>query len=219
MKQIIIFILVLILGFVAYDFYKDWRRFQAPNYEYVSSEEVDLNYHDQSVVWDYEEAIQDVNSFVKQQWTVNDIDVRMPEENDLETKQAVSIYSKKLAKINYFEKKLIQSAQMKKDGATDDQIKAKENNTTIPDQNDSLQTVQPLLELYKNQISISKNIGSKSALIYEIQKLLNAQGYAIPLDGVFAQITVTALADFESKNNLYPDGKIDILSFNALMRR
>ncbi|WP_438969264.1 peptidoglycan-binding domain-containing protein [Nonlabens sp.] len=41
----------------------------------------------------------------------------------------------------------------------------------------------------------------------------------MPLDGVFAQITSTALADFESKNNLYPDGKIDILSFNALMRR
>ena len=156
---------------------------------------------------------------MKQQWTTNDIDVRMPEENDLETNQAVNIYSKKLAKINYLEKKLIQSAQMKKEGATNDQIKAKENNTTIPDQKDSLQTVPALLELYKNQISISKNIGSKSALIYEIQKLLNSQGYAIPLDGVFAQITSTALADFESKSNLYPDGKIDILSFNALMRR
>lgn len=217
MKQIIIFILVLILGFVAYDFYKDWERFHAPNYEYTTTNEIDLNYHDQAMVWDYEEAIHEVNSYVKLQWTANDIDVRLPEDDDLETQQAVKTYSKKLAKIKYLEQKLTQSALMKKDGTTNDQVKKAENNITISTDNTS-QLNSPLLDLYHNYIDQSKNLGSRNALIFEVQKLLNKQGYEIPLDGVYAQITSTALTDFESKNNLYPDGKIDILSFNALMK-
>ncbi|GAK92920.1 hypothetical protein JCM19298_3408 [Nonlabens ulvanivorans] len=37
------------------------------------------------------------------------------------------------------------------------------------------------------------------------------------LDGVFAKATMEALANFESKNNLFPDG-IDVLSFEALLK-
>ena len=48
--------------------------------------------------------------------------------------------------------------------------------------------------------------------------MLINKGYEISLDGVFAKATSTALSEFEVKNNLYPDGKIDALTFHALMK-
>lgn len=220
MKQIIIFLLVVILGFIAYDFYKDWDRFNAPNYEYSAADSVtiDYDYYDKMTVWNYEEAVQDLNNYVKWQWTANDIDVRSPEEDDLETQNAVTTYSKKLAKVKYLEQKLVSSANHKAKGLSNVQIKNLDYKELKSKMNTKSTANNPMLDLFKDQSEISKNLGSKSALIFEVQKLLIAKGYAIPLDGVFAQITSTALADFESKNNLYPDGKIDVLTFAALIK-
>lgn len=218
MKQVIIFLLVLILGFLVYDFYKDWERFHAPNYFYESSDEVDLNYYDKMTVWDYEEATQDLNTYVKLQWTANDIDVRSPEKDNLETQNAVKGYAQKLAKVKYLEKKLVSSAIHKAEGLTNAEIKKINSNDFKSKSAPDGDPKQILKQLFSDQSAISKKLGSRSALIYETQKLLVAKGYAIPLDGVFAQITSTALADFESKNNLFPDGKIDVLTFEALLK-
>lgn len=218
MKQVIIFLLALILGFLFYDFYKDWERFHAPNYFYESSDEVDLDYYDKMTVWDYEEAIQDLNTYVKLQWTANDIDVRSPEKDNLETQNAVKGYAQKLAKVKYLEKKLVSSAIHKAEGLTNKEIKAMDYNDSKPNSSIKQDPKDSLKQLFKDQTSTSKTIGAKSALVYEVQKLLISKGYAIPLDGVFAQITSTALADFESKNNLYPDGKLDVLTFEALLK-
>ncbi|AGC77081.1 putative peptidoglycan binding protein [Nonlabens dokdonensis] len=218
MKQIIIFLLVLILGFVVYDVYKDWERFNAPDYNYATEETVDRNYYDKMTVWSYEEAVQDLNHFVKLQWTANDIDVRSPEDDDIETQNAVKTYSQKLAKVKYLEQKLVSSTEQKAKGLTNAEIKQMDLNEWKPKSDSNLDSKNILKQLFQDQSNISRNIGAKSALIYEVQKLLISKGYAIPLDGVFAQITSTALADFESKNNLYPDGKIDALTFASLIR-
>ncbi|MEJ6792525.1 MAG: peptidoglycan-binding domain-containing protein [Lacinutrix sp.] len=53
--------------------------------------------------------------------------------------------------------------------------------------------------------------------MFELQKLLVKKGYSIPVDGVYESITSEALKSFEKKNNLYPDGKIDIMTLKALL--
>ncbi|AZQ43583.1 peptidoglycan-binding domain-containing protein [Nonlabens ponticola] len=218
MKQIIIFLLVIILGFIAYDFYKDWNRFHAPNYEYQKPENIDLQYHDASVVWDYVNAIQDVNTYVKLQYTANDIDVRAPEEDDLETQNAIAEYANRLAKVKYYENLLVQSAAYKQDGIDNETIKEIEAGLTSRETQEQEREQQHLQELYDAEIATSKSVGSRGALIYEVQKILVNKGYEIPVDGVFATITSKALADFESNNNLYPDGKLDVLTFDALLK-
>ena len=67
MKQLIIFILIVILGFVAYDFYKDWARFHTPEYHYTTAASIDTDYHNQTVVKDYHTTVTDLNVFVKMQ--------------------------------------------------------------------------------------------------------------------------------------------------------
>lgn len=218
MKQLIIFLLVIILGFIAYDFYIDWERFQSPNYHYTSDNEVDQNYHDQSVVIDYHNAITDLNAFIKLQWTANNIDVRLPEYDDLETQMALKEYAQKIGHVTYLEKKLIQSAIYKSKGWDDGKIIAFENNQLSPELIAKKKQWELLQQLYKSEKSNSQRIGAKSPLIFEVQKQLINKGYKIPLDGVFAKITITALADFEAKNNFYPDGKIDVLTFDALIK-
>lgn len=218
MKQLLIFLLVIILGFITYDFYKDWKRFQSPNYHYTNDTAVDKNYHDQSVVMDYHNAITDLNAYVKLQWTTNDIDVRLPEYDDLETQIAVKEYAQKLGHVMYLEEKLTQSATYKSKGWDNSKIIAFENNQLSPELIAKKKQRELLQQLYKSERLISQRIGAKSPLIFEVQKQLINKGYKIPLDGVFAKITISALADFETKNNFYPDGKIDELTFNALIK-
>ncbi|WP_405379070.1 peptidoglycan-binding protein [Nonlabens sp. Asnod3-A02] len=217
MKPIIIFLLLCILGFISYDFYKDWNRFHAPEYHYQTDATIDKDYHDSSVVMDYHAAIQDLNSFIKLQWTANDIDVRLPEDDDLETTLAVEKYAEKLARVTYLEQKLAQSASYKSNGWNNQQIIDFENNHSSPEEIKTIKQKSLIKQLYNNHWENSQRIGAKNVLIFEIQKKLIAQGYDMSLDGVFAKATMEALADFESKNNLFPDGKIDVLTFEALM--
>lgn len=217
MKPIIIFLLLCILGFISYDFYKDWNRFHSPEYHYKTDLVIDDNYYDPSVVMYYHDAIEDLNSYVKLQWTANDIDVRLPEDDDLETTLAVKEYSQKLARVSYLEKKLEASASYKAKGWSNQQVIDFEENHDTPEDIVLAQKRKLMQDLFKEEVLNSQEIGSKSTLIFEIQKVLISKGYSIEPDGVFAKATMEALADFESKNNLFPDGKIDVLTFEALM--
>ncbi|WP_298950279.1 peptidoglycan-binding domain-containing protein [uncultured Nonlabens sp.] len=218
MKPIIIFLLLCILGFISYDFYKDWSRFHSPEYHYKTEVTVDKDYHDPSVVMMYYDAITDLNSFIKLQWTANDIDVRLPEDDDLETTLAVEKYAQKLARVTYLEQKLAQSASYKSNGWNNQQIIDFENNHSSPEEIKAIEQKNLMKQLYSNHWEDSQRIGSKNALVFEIQKNLIARGYDMALDGVFAKDTTEALAHFESKNNLFPDGKIDVLTFEVLLK-
>lgn len=217
MKPIIIFLLLCILGFISYDFYKDWNRFHSPEYHYKTDLVIDDNYYDSTVVMYYHDAIQDLNSYVKLQWTANDIDVRLPEDDDLETTLAVKKYSQKLARVSYLERRLVQSSIYKKAGWNNQQIIDFEENHNTPEDIVLAQKRKLMQDLFKEEVLSSQKIGSKSSLIFEVQKALISKGYSIEPDGVFAKATMEVLSDFESKNNLFPDGKIDVLTFEALL--
>lgn len=216
MKKIIIVLLIIIVGFLAYDFYKDWRRLHPDNANYEASEKIDITYHDDSVLFSYYEAIEDLNSYVQYEWSVNDVDVINPSDDDIETQRAIKKYASKRALVKYLENKLENSAHLKSEGWTNDQIQQKELGIT--------QQPQPskVLPLYKDMlVAFPKNelkTGSRGVLVYEVQKLLNkALKDSIVVDGVYSTMTTQAVSKFESAHSLFPDGQLDALTLEKLV--
>ncbi len=218
MKKILILILIIIISIFAYGEYKEYQRFHPKNTDYKASEAIDLNYHDQTIVYDYNEAIYALNGFVITQWSANGIDVRSPENDNTETQYAVNTYAKKLAKVKFFESKLEQSKTLKDKGLSNTEIKTIESeNITPEDYNKRLESAKFKRLLIESLPKKNLINGEKSAFIYEIQKLLIKKGFDIPLDGVYKNITSDALKAFEEKHQLFPDGKIDLITLETLL--
>lgn len=59
-------------------------------------------------------------------------------------------------------------------------------------------------------------IGSTGAEVKTLQEALNKKGYKLVADGIFGQGTLTAVKQFQSKNNLYPDGLVGDKTWAAL---
>ena len=219
MKQIIITLLVVIFLILGYNLYSDYKRFHSPGTDYNSIQKIDLKYHDQIIMQNYYQAIEDLNGFVRLAWANNDVDVRNPDDDDDNTKALVNEYTKKLGVIKMYESRLIQSAKMKSEGLNDfDVIAFEQNDYKSIDYND-LAKRKFLMDTYKNNPEkYSLKIGDINSFVYEMQKILVKKEYTIPIDGVFGESTHHALMKFEKKNGLFPDGKVDALTLNYLLR-
>ncbi|ULC59633.1 peptidoglycan-binding protein [Flaviramulus sp. BrNp1-15] len=219
MKKILITILVVIILIFAYSQYKDYQRFHPNNIDYKINETVDLDYYNQSVVYNYYDAVEALNGFVSMQWSANEIDVKSPEDDDRETQIAVNEYGKKLAKVKYYEAKLEQSKALKNKGFSNEDIKNYEaEGLTLQAYNDKLKAEKFRERLFSNLPEANLRNGQKSAFVYEIQKLLVNKGYKIELDGIFKNATINAIMDFEAKNNLFVDGQLDEMTLEALLK-
>ncbi|PQJ72590.1 peptidoglycan-binding domain-containing protein [Polaribacter butkevichii] len=214
MKQLIILLLLIIAFSIGFGKYQEYKRYNAPNVNYKTTKKLDLDYYNQETVLNYYKAIEDVNSFVKMQWTANDIDVRTPEDDTEKTKLAVKKYANKLAIIKYYESKLENSQILKANGLNNKEIQFLEETGT------NFKAYQK--SLAKNKIKRMFNPdkalinGHKTAFIYEIQKQLNKKGFEITTDGVYKIETLNAIKIFEEKNNLFADGVLDILTLDTL---
>ncbi|WP_452225356.1 peptidoglycan-binding domain-containing protein [Lacinutrix chionoecetis] len=218
MKKILIFILVVIVLIFAYGEYKDYQRFHPENANIKPAKEIDLNYYNKETVYNYYEALETANNYMQMQWSANEIDVRSPEDDDEETVLAVAEYGKKLAKVNYYKSILERSQTLKNEGLNNDDIRLFETKglsvTAYNENEKETGHKQLMLDMMPQKVLFS---GEKSAFVFEMQKLLVKKGYDIPVDGVYKNITSEALKSFEEKNNLFPDGKIDIMTLKMLM--
>ncbi|KOY52877.1 peptidoglycan-binding domain-containing protein [Polaribacter dokdonensis] len=216
MKQIIIFLLLIIAAVIGYGEYSDYKRYHSPNVDYITDQKIDVNYYNQEFVNNYYKAVEDLNSYVKLQWTVNDIDVRTPEDDDIETTEAVKKYTEKLAEIKFYEAKLNNSLQLKEQGKTNKEIQYLElNGLTLEDYN-SQKHAELIKSLFKNKTNLYN--GEKNAIIYEVQKKLVDQGESIQIDGVYRIETLNAIKAFEQKNDLLADGYLDELTIELLFQ-
>ena len=219
MKQIIIALLAIILIILGFNLYSNYKRFHSPESDYVSNQKIDLKYYDAVTLQNYYQAIEDANSYVKMAWANDDVDVRNPEDDDDDTKAIVSGYTKKLGIIKLYEEKLVQSAKMKNEGLNDKDVIAFEESGCKPKEYNEFIKRKFLVETFtSNPEKYSLKIGDYGSFIFELQKLLVKKGYTIPVDGVFRDITLKAIGQFEQKNNLLPDGKIDAITLNYLMQ-
>ena len=214
MKQLIILLLLIIAFFIGYGQYSQYQRFNSPNVDYKTTKEIDNAYYNQETVINYYKAIEDLNSFVKLQWTANNIDVRTPEEDTEETKLAVKNYADKVATLKFYESKLEQSAVLKTKGLSNEEIQFLENTGTDLKSHQKSIAVNKIKSMFNPDKTMFS--GYKSALIFEVQKQLNKKGFEIKLDGVYKLETLNAIKGFEEKNNLFVDGVLDVLTLDAL---
>ena len=201
MKQLIIFLLLIILGIMGYNLYKKWQRFNPPNYEYSPTSPVHLEHSNKELVLDYHRAVNELNGFVITQWSAHGIDVRNPQDDDAETMSAVNGYAEKLAAVHFYEGQL--SIPQK---ATVKEIQPK-----------STPKMTLIRKVFKDNPSPLR-LGERSAMVFEIQQLLIEKGDSITKDGHFSTETFNALKSFEEKNGLFPDGKLDAITLDYLLR-
>ena len=114
MKQIIIFLLILILAGIGYGQYSKYKRFSLAEYEYKVPENIDVNSSDKGLLLDYYKAVEAVNGYVITQWSSGRIDVRNPENDEVEDLAAVSEYRDKLANVKFYEAQLLNPSEVKK---------------------------------------------------------------------------------------------------------
>ncbi len=205
MKAIIIFLLAIIVAIMGYNFYYTWQRFHPPNYHYTAQVQVPKNHPNKSLLLNYQEAVEKLNGYVITQWSANNIDVRNPEDDDDATKAAVQEYASKLATVTYFENQLMV-----------DELKEKKEQENLSAEHQRKRLIEKMF--YINPLENEFKLGEESALIYEVQRILIEKGATIQQDGLYQLATQTALKDFEEKNNLFPDGKLDALTLSALLK-
>ena len=216
MKQIIIVLLIIIAALIGYGKYSQYKRYNSPELDYKSTKNIDLNYHNQEVVMNYNTAIESLNSYVAMQWSANEIDVRTPEDDNSETKIAVEGYSKLLAKVKYYEALLEKSADHKEMGLSNLEIKSIENRGI------DIETLEneAKIALIKSMFDPSTAIKTRdeSAFIYEVQKKLVKNGFNIRVDGIYWQETSDAIKAFEEKHQLFADGQLDAITVDLLIK-
>ena len=204
MKQIIIFLLILILAAIGYGQYAKYKRFSLTEYEYKVPENLDVNLADKGLLLDYYEAVETVNGHVITQWSSDGIDVRNPADDDEEELAAVSEYRKKLANVKFYEAQLLNPSEAEKPKKAPSETELKKQMTRGM--------------FYANPSANELRRGERSAMVYEIQRLLNEKGDSIEHDGLFNVETFNALKAFEEKNKLFPDGKLDAITLEYLLK-
>lgn len=214
MKQLIILLLLIIASLIGYGQYQQYKRFNSPKTDYKTNKKIDLEYYNQDFLINYYKAVEALNNYVKIQWTANDIDVRAPKDEDTETKAAIAKYTEKLGQIKYYEEKLEQSYLLKEKGLSNKEIQFLEQTGTDLKDYQHQQEMNKIKSMFDDKQRFS--YGQTSALIFEVQKKLVANGFEIETDGIYKVETKTAIKSFEEKNNLFADGLLDILTLDVL---
>jgi hypothetical protein len=209
MKQIIIFLLLVILGFIIYDFYYDYKRFHTEEAHYTIPETIDEDYYDQATVLQYRQAVEELDDYVLQQWVANGIDLRNPEDDDADTRLALKKFAAKKALVANLEAKLTASTNYKKQGLGNTEIERLAHG-------EKQDPAMPYRKMIEQAPGATIQIGSKGALVFELQNKLVASGKNIPVDGIYSNITAAALQEYEQANGLFPDGVLDLVTFNKL---
>lgn len=216
MKQIIIFLLLIIAALIGYGKYQQYKRFNSVEAKYETDKRIDLNHHNQEMVISYFDAVHNLDLYTSIQWNANEIDVRKPVNDDVQSELAVAKYAKKLARVKYYEAQLVKSSELKEDGLSNSDIKRLEISGNTLEDFQKTRKIAQVKSMFNPSSTL--RLGEKSAFVFEVQKLLVKKGYEIPVDGVYMNITSEALYAFEEKNNLFPDGKLDVLTLNMLLK-
>lgn len=206
MKKLLFGIIIITLPIIAYFQYVNYTRFNPPSeYGYTLSDQIDQNYHDQSMVDEYYQKAIEIRSFARGQWRTNGTDVLFPDQNDPEEMNASAYYNQLVSRVKRLETKLSASKAMKADGFSNQEIIEIENGKTKS------------TLVYGTEIAVLRS-GDTGEQVWELQQQLIARGYDHRLDGVFGVGTRNALLAFQRDNDLYPSGQMSRSTFNILFK-
>ena len=220
MKTILITILIVILLLFGYNKYVDYKRHHPETTDYIANEAIDKDPYDKKLLYTYYESIEALNNHVTISWSAHGIDVQHPEKDNAETQDAAAKYGALKAKVQFYETQLIQSKDAKATGLTNKDLKILaekgETKEAFETEKQQITKIKRLHLLFK-ETGGNLLLNSRGAMVYELQKLLIAQGYNISLDGVFKTATLDALKAYETSKGLYPDGRLDVLTLSHLL--
>jgi len=209
MKRLALLVIIITLPLIAYYQYQKFRRFNPPSaYDYVASDSIDVYYHSPEALQLYYENVFEVGAFARRLWHNQGIDVRYPDQDNLEAMQASQYYQQLLKTTSYLEDRLLRSQQLKQVGFTNGEIKTMEENEWSPQQ----------FQLMHQQFLLDLERGDEGAAVWRLQGLLRDRGHDIPVDGIFNNITEQALRDFQQGEGLYPSGQVDESSLRELLK-
>jgi hypothetical protein len=203
MKRILLVVAVLALVLLAYSQFRKARRLNAPNqFRYEIREDIDVNYYDPAAVSAYFESAAWLESWVRSMWYSRGIDVLTMDESNIESVQAVRKFNGRLAQARELEARLVASAQYKKEGLQNAQIRRIVEEGLSPEQ--------------VKQPEAAIRLGDRGPKVAELQTLLVKAGFEIPTDGNFMAITQNALMDFQRQQKLPVTGEADATTLAAL---
>lgn len=209
MKRIAITLCIVFLGVIAFTNFKNYRRFSPPTlYIYTLRTDIDAQYHDPSVLLAYYENARRLPIMAREQWYNNDIDVLTPDHEKQASVEACEIFRKLQATTDVLGARLAYSAQLKKLGFTNAEIREIELK--------GLSVFQAFT--IKKALKLPLQRGDQNGSVWELQHLLVGLGYQMPVDGNFVQETESAVKAFQQKNKLYPSGVADEATMILLLQ-
>jgi hypothetical protein len=209
MKRILILVAIVCLVVIAVFQYLRYRKFNMPNnYDYKVAENLDTNYHNQSLLVDYYTTAYQIGSLAREMWFNHGIDVMIADKGDTQSVNASLTYNQMVSKSKFLEGKLKESKRLKDLGFDNEDIKYIEENG-----------------LSEKNYKIYKLIGGKplkngdvSEAVWELQDLLVKAGFTIPIDGKFSDKTEGAVKEFQKAKNQYASGIADIKTVKLLVQ-
>lgn len=200
MKKLIVSIFLIFLLVMAFFRYQDYTRLNAPNdYGYVINAEIDNNYHDQVLVKEYYKIAYEIGSFAREQWFNHKIDVLYQDNESKESQRATKAYNQMLSAVSQIEAQLIKSANLKKQGFSNREIKLM--------QDEGLSTKEYTLN--NSLSSLILKHGDQGPNVMEMQKRLSKEGHVLLIDGIFDNETMGVVMEFQQNNGLFPSGITD----------
>jgi peptidoglycan hydrolase-like protein with peptidoglycan-binding domain len=118
--------------------------------------------------------------------------------------------------VKYYEGQLLLSARLKKEGVNNADVKSYQDDGITKGEKLNQDRKERLFALFGN-VSNTVKLGDNGPLVFEIQKLLKSKGQDVIVDGVFKEMTAKAILTFEQEQKLYPDGKLDVFTFEKLL--
>ncbi|MGB0869583.1 MAG: peptidoglycan-binding domain-containing protein [Flavobacteriales bacterium] len=196
-------ILILILGFYGYKAYKRQNMPQEALVE--NSNEIDTEYHNLSLLYDYYELTNDMNALSKTTWYNMLEDIRNSQSTDPDFILEQNKFAQKSLIRQRIESKLIQSKKLKEN-------KSYDNFDVF-----QLETRNNYSKLEKNNFVIFSR-GDEGENIEVFQEMLNKLGYDIIDDGFFKQETEMAVKKYQKSKNKPTTGYVDSDTYQSIVK-
>ncbi len=210
MKRLMYLVIIVALPLIAYFEYDHYVRHHPPvGCEYAINAAIDTQYYDPKTVQDYYESAEAVSTYARYLWKKHKIDVLSDNPADGEKAEALRTHRRYLATARYLEGRLLRAAELKALGFSNDEIRYMEQQQVKPEE----MQVRKFFGRYTQL-----QIGDQNQTVMDMQKLLNAKGYTLRIDGIFNQETRQVVQKFQESAQLFPSGVMDDITLRELLK-
>jgi len=210
-KNVVLLLVLVLVVWWIYTLIRDYNRVQKlAEVLFIQSDSIDMAYHDPDLLYQYLREVKEYNLLAEMFWLKEGINVKATKDI---TSARVANAKMQLDFILNTEIKLKESVLLKGLGFKNEDIHI------MQDQNITAGVLLEAKEL-KNYTSILKDknvsVGSRPEDIWIVQRLLNYNGYQVPIDGIYSVITDSVVSHFQKKSNLFISHRVDNFTLEKL---